>query len=146
VLPPESKWNEPSPNGKYEYEVYSRGIKLGAAFAVKNPVRFVKLVFLRAYYLFRLPFAAREDPAVEIFGKLIWLLLYVLVVISLVLNLFSPKESRRPENCLLYLSVAGLICPFLLTYGMPPYRLAFMPIAAVIAAGYIDHTLAKWSG
>ena len=141
VLPPESKWNEPSPNGKFEYEVCSQGYKLGMAFASNNPGRFVKLVFQRAYYFFRLPFPSPEDATFEIPGKLIWLLLYVLILISLVLNVFSLRGSRRPESGLLYLLVAVLICPFLLTVGMPPYRLAFMPFAAVIAANYIDHSL-----
>lgn len=138
VLPPGSLWNEPSPNGALEYQVYSRGLKLGIAYAAENPGRFANLVFLRAYYLFRLPLPSDEDPAVEILGKLAWLVLYVSIIISMVLKLILVRDRKHPRNTLLFLIVGALIVPFMLTFGMPPYRLAFMPIATVIAAGFLD--------
>lgn len=138
VLPPGTDWNKPSPHGEFEYEVYSEGLRLGTEYAIENPGEFVKLVFLRAYYLFRPPATHPADPLSEIIGKRIWLALYLLILLSLVMNLLSLKRNGRSETALLYLIIAALSLPFLLTVGMAPYRLAFMPVAILIAANYGD--------
>lgn len=136
VLAPGTEWNQPCEHGDKELKAASLGFQYGLTFIRENPFRSLELVGLRAYYLLRPPTAQLnlKESKLELASKMVWLAMYVVACfVAFIVGPFKLRRMGRPL-IFLYLCLASLTLPYLVSYGATRYRLPMEPFIALAAA------------
>jgi 4-amino-4-deoxy-L-arabinose transferase-like glycosyltransferase len=145
VVPPTAKWNVAAPDGRYELEASRLGYKEGVEFIRENPAKFLKLTLTRVFFYWSPPFQniSLELPLTEMVYRIVWLVLYVIIVFLAVVAAPFLLRSEWRKWSFLWIMIIFLSAPYCLTFisNSSRFQLTTIPFLIIIASGAFHRVL-----